>query len=194
MLMGMKLAAVIVCTLSAILLSAPAFGQTATGPPAARRGPSDFQAAMNDGHRAMVARDFGAANAAYQRAASLQADSAEPHLFMGFARRAQGQTAEAIEAFRTAARMAQAGDETTRAKALFNIAAALEATQNLDGARAAWQEYVSFADSHATITSYPASGRARVQAIDRVAELGRAYEDVRRRIADRERQNAAGGR
>ena len=53
---------------------------------------------------------------------------------------------------------------------------------------------MSFADSHATITSYPASGRARVQAIDRVGELGRAYEDVRRRIADRERQNAAGGR
>jgi hypothetical protein len=57
----------------------------------------------------------------------------------------------------------------------------------LDEARAAWQEYVRFADGVAAV-ALPSLGRARITAIDQVTELARIATEVRERIVQRERE------
>jgi tetratricopeptide (TPR) repeat protein len=105
---------------------------------------------------------------------------------------AQGNAANALGAYREAARIAQAeGDDASRGRALAAIASVHEGQQRWDDARNAWQDYTTFADSHAQST-FPAVGRARTDAIARRASIETEYAPVRERIAERLRVNASG--
>jgi hypothetical protein len=61
----------------------------------------------------------------------------------------------------------------------------------MEQARAAWEEYVRFAEASPTIADAQL-GRARIQAIDIVNEQEQAYVNVRQRIADREEERRRG--
>jgi hypothetical protein len=156
-----------------------------------------YTRALQRGHDAAKRADWQAANDGYAEAASIRPRSGEPVLFQAMMQRARADLPGALAKFRESARLAEStgqAEDGTRAKALLGIAMVLETQRQLAEARTAFQAYVSFAESHGSVTTFPATGRNRVQAIDRVDELDQAYREVRERIAARERENARGGR
>lgn len=152
-----------------------------------------FQAALNRGAEAYRRREWDAAATAFREATGLNAQSPLPALYQGYVARARGDLASAQGNFREAQRIALAvGDDGVRGRVLAALAEFQESGNHWDEARGAWQEYTTFSDSHASVT-YPAVGRARVEAIGRRATLAQQYEPVRQRIAERQRINAQGG-
>lgn len=160
--------------------------------PASAHEVTPFQAAINRGAQAFHDRQLDVAATAFRDAAGRDARSPVPQLLLGAVAQAQGNAANALGAYREAARIAQAeGDDASRARALAAIASVQEGQQRWDDARNAWQEYTTFADGHAQ-SSFPAVGRARTEAIGRRATLETEYAPVRERIAERLRINASG--
>jgi hypothetical protein len=104
--------------------------------------------------------------------------------------RVQNNLPQALERFRTCAEFAERGsDDTHHARCLQGIAETLERTEGqLEAAREAWSNYVTFADAHRTVSN-PEVGRARLQAIDAQMQQAGAYVEVRQRIAEREAEN-----
>lgn len=155
-----------------------------------------YTRALRRGHDGVKRADWQTATDGYGEAASIRPRSGEPVLFQAMLLRARGDLPAALAKFREALRLSEGGgpsEEVTRAKALLGIAMVLETQRQLPDARTAFQAYVTFAEAHGGITTYPAVGRARVQMIDRVDELDQAYREVRERIAARERENRRGG-
>jgi tetratricopeptide (TPR) repeat protein len=195
-----------IATLGLVLLAAGAAGaQTSRGqadwgqeagtaataapaPPPSRTPPA--WEAVQRGHRAFLARDFDTALAAYREAAMSTPPLPIAHYFIGCALRAKQQFDEAIESFRTAARLAGDTDPGLRAKALFNVAMTLELKNTYPQAREAWQEYKAFCTTHAAIACFPAVADGRIAQMTIIDQLEQAYAAVRQRIADRERQAA----
>jgi tetratricopeptide (TPR) repeat protein len=171
--------------------SAPALAQ-----PRRDEAAIQYTRAIQRGHDGAKRADWQAAADGYGEAATLRPNSGEPVLYQAMLARARGDLPGALEKFRESARIAQAAGEAEagiRAKALFGIATVLEAQRQFSDARAAFQEYVTFSESHGSAPTYPAVGRSRIQMIDRVDELDQAYREVRERIAARERENRRGG-
>ena len=144
--------------------------------------------AIQRGHRAFLARDFDTALAAYREAAMATPPVPIAHYFIGAAQHAKGQLDEALESFRTVARLAGDSDPALKAKALMNIAWILEEKQDLAGAREAWLEYKTWCTTHASIPGFPQTADERVAAIEKIQQLDQAYAAVRQRIADRAAQ------
>jgi len=144
--------------------------------------------AIQRGHRAFLARDFDTALAAYREAAMATPPVPIAHYFIGAAQHAKGQLDEALESFRTVARLAGDSDPALKAKALMNIAWILEEKQDLAGAREAWLEYRTWCTTHASIAGFPQTADERVAAIEKIQQLDQAYAAVRQRIADRAAQ------
>ena len=159
-------------------------------PPGASERTPPAWLAIQRGHRAFQARDFDTALAAYREAAMSTPPVTIAHYFIGAAQRAKGSFDEAIESFRTVSRLAGDTDPGLKAKALFNIAMTYEAKVDLASAREAWLEYKTWCTTHASIAGYPQTADERVAVIDAVQALNTAFEAVRQRIADRERQAA----
>ena len=155
-----------------------------------------YNRAIQRGHDGAKRADWQAAADGYGEAASIRPRSGEPVLYQAMLARARGDLPAALTKFRDAARLAQAtgaDEDGTQAKALLGIAMVLEAQRQLADARAAFQLYVTFAESHGSTPAFAAVGRARVQTLDRVDELDQAYREVRERIASRERENRHSG-
>ncbi len=161
------------------------------GQPAQPRAPSAYQQAVQNGVRLVLARDFEGAITALRQAVQAEPSNPEAYYFIAEAQRMKGDLTEAVEAFRTALRMAeQANNNRFKARALQGVADSLEQIEGrTDDARTAWGAYGTFADGHRDV-SFPDVGRARIAAMDAVAEQERAYVEVRRRIHDREEANA----
>ena len=171
--------------------AAPAAAQPAAAPANAHE-VTPFQAAINRGAQAFHDRQLDAAAAAFRDAAARDPRSPVPQLLLGAVAQAQGNAANALGAYREAARIAQAeGDDASRGRALAAIASVHEGQQRWDDARNGWQDYTAFADAHAQST-FPAVGRARTDAIARRASIETEYAPVRERIAERLRVNASG--
>jgi hypothetical protein len=127
----------------------------------------------------------------FRQAAELDRNAALPMLYIGYAQLARGDAATALGSFREAQRLATVGaDDGMRARAMAALAATLESQLHWDEARITWQDYATWGDSHAGV-SFPATARARVEALQRRTTVVQAAEPVRQRIADRLRANAA---
>ncbi|MBI5515072.1 MAG: hypothetical protein HY909_14950 [Deltaproteobacteria bacterium] len=170
--------------------STPPVGATPTTT-STGRGPSPYQAALNQGTDAYRRRDYTTAVTAFQQASALDRAAALPMLYIGYAQLARGDAATALGSFREAQRLATVGaDDAMRARAMAALAATLESQLHWDEARVTWQDYATWGDSHAGV-SFPATARARVEALQRRTTVTQAAEPVRQRIAERLRRNAA---
>ncbi len=154
--------------------------------------PTPFDAAIMRGATAYHDHNLNAATTAFREAATANARSPLPQLYLGFVAQARGDAATALGAYREAARIAQAeGDDRNRARALAAIANVNESQNRWDDARNTWAEYATFADAHAQV-AFPAVARARSETIGRRGALETEYAPVRERIAERQRINASG--
>jgi len=179
---------------SALTLFAPAGDAGAAGPPsasAARRDPSNVTGiseameAVLAGNARFMAKDFAGASEHYRRAIQLQPKNPLGHLALGEALLALGKVEDADAVWRQGAEVGD-GYPNVKAKVLFCVADAKERQKKWDDARAAWQRYNEYAVANPDAGAFPASGAARIQAIDDMVKQDRAYDVVRKRI-DEER-------
>ena len=134
----------------------------------------------------IAARDYDGALAQLRQAASFSSEEPLAYYLMAELHRLRGSVAESLEMFRTASRLA---DSTTdfqmQGRARLGIAQCLEQMDgHTEDARAAWSEYVRFAESHPTEATAE-WGRTRLQSIDVAREQEDVYVGVRQRIAAR---------
>ena len=175
------------------LTALPALAAAQAAAPAAPttpRGTPPYATQCANGLRLLMARDFDGALAAFRQATSIAGSDPIAFYYMGETQRVRGNLPDALEMFRTAARLAGT-DARWQARAMQGIAETLERTEGKrNEARTAWTEYVRFVDQNQGV-GYPDLGRARIQALDAMRELDETYADVRERIATRARLNAA---
>jgi len=162
--------------------------QAPATPPA--HGQTPAQEALASGLAKLAAHDFDGAAAAFQQASASDPGNPAVLYYLGETARMKGTMQEAVENFRQAARLASSGaDARWQARGLQGVAETLERIEGRrDDARTAWNEYLHFAEGHSDVANADYA-RARIQAIDVVAEQDNAYADVRERIAQRERYN-----
>jgi len=159
--------------------------------PATPPGTPPYATATANGLRLLMARDFDGALAAFRQAVQIAGSDPTAFYYMGETQRVRGNLVDALEMFRTAARLASAASDTrTQARALQGVAETLERTEGKrNEAGTAWTEYMRFADQNQGV-GFPDLARARIAALDAMRELDATYADVRERIAMRERENA----
>jgi tetratricopeptide (TPR) repeat protein len=186
-----RLAAVLLVSFAlftAPMTASPAAAQDA---PAATTGTTPHAEACADGLGKLRAGDTEGAVAALRRAVQLEQGRALGFYYLGEGLRVQRSHADALEMFRTAARLARAaGDTRLEARSLQGVADTLERIEGKrNEARAAWAEYLRFANANSEV-AFPALANARIQALDTMRELDETYADVRERIAIRARETA----
>ena len=174
--------AVLVASL-VLALSAPAVAQE-------RPAASEYVQRVQQGIALLTAGDAGGSINVFRQAVQLDGNRPEAIYYLACANRLTGSLDEAVRGFERAADVAET-EPRWRARALQGISETLERMHGrVEDARRAWQAYVQFADRNATV-AHPQLGRARIQAIDMMAEQERVYVEVRARIAARERENAS---
>lgn len=178
---SVALAAVLVLTLSA---------SSALAQRAAPASP-DYLAHLGRGVVAMGAGDRVGAMTAFQQALQLDGSRPEAVCHLAELARMNDDLPRALEGYRACTRAARSASEPRWiARGLHGIASTLERMPDRQAeARAAWQDYVSFADGAAAVAS-PAVGRARMTAIDAIVELDRVSAEVRARAEARAAQAA----
>jgi len=177
------------------LLTRPTDAGAANPPsaPTPRRDPSNVTGiseaveAVLAGNARFMSKDFAGAAEHYRRAIQLQPKNPLGHLALGEALLALGKIEEADAIWRQGAEVGDAFPNL-KAKVLFCVADAKERQKKWDDARAAWQRYNEYAAANPDAGAFPASGAARIQAIDEMVKQDRAYDVVRKRI-DEERDS-----
>ncbi len=168
--------------------AAPAAGGTEHAAPHA----SAYLVKVQNGIRLAVGRDLDGALDALRDAFREEPTSPIAHYFAAEVHRMRGEMEEALEKFRVCADLASNGHlPDYQARCMRGQAETLERMEGrLEAARDAWSQYVRFADGNRQVAS-PEVGRARIQALDAQHEQAQAYVEVRQRIEERERENAA---
>ncbi len=168
----------------------------ALAPPAAAQeaapGADAYTQRVQQGIALLVSGDTGGSMGVFRQAIQSDGNRPEAIYYLACANRMTGNLQDAVTGFERAADVAE-GQPRWRARALAGVAMTLERMHGrTEDARAAWQAYVQFADANAAV-AHPQLGRARIQAVDMMAEQERAYVAVRERIEARERENASSG-
>lgn len=183
--------------LTLALAAAPALAAAQarqTAPAAADATPAGtppYAMATANGVRLLLARDFDGALGAFRQAVQISGSDPTAFYYMGETQRVRGNLVDALEMFRTTARLASAaGDLRMQARGLQGVADTLERMEGKrNEAGTAWTEYMRFVDQNQGV-GFPELARARIAVIDAMRELDATYADVRERIATRERENA----
>ena len=139
---------------------------------------------IQQGHAAYLIRDFDKALDLYRKAGEKQPKSPAVHYFIGCALRAKGDSEEALESFRTAYLMATGPETIWKGVALIQVALLSEAMGELEEARKAWKDYAQFAEGKDLSPDLTALATKRIEAIDKVLELKKTYEPVRKLIEE----------
>jgi tetratricopeptide (TPR) repeat protein len=131
-----------------------------------------------------ASRDFQRAVAFYRSA--IEADPKNPlgHFLLGEAQLAAGDVVDAEATWNRAALESGEKDPALRARILFVIADLKERQWRWDDAKAAWQVYLEWTSRFPSAAGFPASARSRLQVIDAMLKQEKAYEVVRKRIAE----------
>jgi tetratricopeptide (TPR) repeat protein len=143
---------------------------------------SKFMEVCIQGNGKYVARDFAGAIDLYRQATQLAPKNPLGHYLLGEAQLAAGNVGEADASFTTASNEANDKNRGLRAKILFCLADVKERQKKWDEAKATWKSYIEYAQK-LDGGAFPASGTARIQAIDDMLKQDKAYDIVRQRIA-----------
>jgi hypothetical protein len=161
------------------------------GAPSGTRTATPGQQALMRGNTAYASRDWAAALTAFREAQGHAEQRVQATLGVGHCLAQQGNAEGALGAFREAATASAqpSAQPVDRVRALQAVATQLEAMGRWADALGVWQEWVTYAEAHPTVSN-PAIGRARVQAIQARDERERVESQVRARIEERRRRNA----
>lgn len=135
------------------------------------------------GNAKYASHDFAGAITLYRGAIEIDGKNPLAYYLMGEAQLAAGKIVEAEAAWNQASSLASDKDPAVRARILFVIADLKERQWKWDEAKAAWQAYLDWVN-RAPNNGFPASARSRQQVIDVMLKQDKAYEIVRKRIAE----------
>lgn len=146
-------------------------------------GLSMFMEAALKGNAQYLAKDYQGAIDTYRQAMTLAPKNALGPYLLGEAQLATNNLAEAEASFAQAETLSDNRNPQLRSHILFCIASTKELRKKFDDAKVAWQAYNDHASKFADAGGFPQSATARVQVIDDIVKLNKAYEIVRQRIA-----------
>ena len=145
---------------------------------------SKYATACAQGNAKYGARDFQGAIAQYRNAIELDPKNPLGLYLLGEAQLAAGNIPEADASWNRALALASDKDQAMHARILFVVADLKERQWKWEDAKTAWQAYVDYATRFPNAGAFPASAHSRQQVIDAMLKQDKAYEIVRKRIAE----------
>jgi tetratricopeptide (TPR) repeat protein len=145
--------------------------------------PPYYEGKLARGHAKYLASDYNGALAAYEAAKDQDAGRAPAYYFIACAMSKLNRHDEAVAMLKTAATISGEKDQNLHAKALFMTAVVLERKGDWKGAKAAWNEYLSYAKTHGDATTFVPAAEGRIEVIDKKLKLDEEYAPVRERRA-----------
>jgi tetratricopeptide (TPR) repeat protein len=150
--------------------------------PSSASGKYSLQCAQ--GNAKYGSRDFQGAIALYRSAIELDPKNPLAYYLLGEGQLAAGNIAEAEASWNRALTASSDKDPAMRARILFVLADLKERQWKWDDAKVAWQAYLDYTNRFPNAGAFPASARSRQQVIDAMLKQDKAYEIVRKRIAE----------
>ncbi len=152
------------------------------------KGVTPYTEKLLKGHKLVAARDFTGAVEAYRNAIAEDDKNPLGHYYLGAAQLLKGDFAEAEASWQNALR-APGGNEQIVAKVRFGLADLRERQRKLDDGKTAWQDYGKYIADHPKTQGYPATPGERQKTTEKWQDLEKKYGEVKKRIADRDREN-----
>jgi TolA-binding protein len=149
-----------------------------------------FVAAIKDGSDKYVAKDVAGAIEAFQKAAALEPRNPVGYYYLGEAQLGNKDLPQAESAWLHASQVSDEGTPGLKAKIFFCIADLRERQKRWDDAKASWEQYGELTAKFEGST-FPNIAKERIASIDTMLKQDKAYEIVRKRIAE-EKTKAAG--
>ncbi len=175
-----------------IAVGLSAIGVSAAGAARAEDASAAIQS-IQAGHQAMLAKDYDTAIRQYTRAKEAASGNPEVFYYLASARMAKGDYDQAASDFHTAIEVAGAKRADLHAKCMFCLALLEEWRSKWAAAKSAWQEYITFANTHKDVKAFVENAQTRIKVIEARDELERSYQAVRDRIAEREAKKGSKG-
>ncbi len=146
---------------------------------------SEFMETAIKGMEKYAAKDFVGAVDIFKKAIQMSPRNALGPYLLGEAYLALNNLGEAEAAFKSAEELNDPKFPLVRSHVLFSVADCFERQKKWEQARVAWQAYTEHASKLGVEAgAHPASGVARLKAVDDWLKLDKAYAVVRQRIAD----------
>jgi tetratricopeptide (TPR) repeat protein len=145
---------------------------------------SEFMDTLVKGNAKYAAKDYPGAIDLYRKAMQQNPKHPLGPYLLGEGHLAMGNLGEAEAAFKAAEELNDPKAPLVRSRVLFCVADVYERQKKWEQAKTAWQAYTEHANKlGADGGGHPASGTARIKAVDDWVKLDKSYEIVRQRIA-----------
>ncbi len=177
--------------LTASTVAAPRKAETATkkeDPAAAAH--RAFLDALKDGTTKYQAKDVAGAIESFRKATEAEPRNPLGYYFLAEGHLVNSDLAQAESALLHASQVSDEGTPGTKAKIFFLLADLRERQHRWDDAKAAWDQYGQLAARFVEAAAFPQVAKERIAAIEAMQAQDKAYEIVRKRIAE---EKAKGG-
>jgi len=154
---------------------------------------SQFMATLIDGNALYAQKNYAGAADTFKKAMALNPKHALGPYALGEAQVALGELPQAEESFKLAESLTDDRDPGLRARVMFVLADVKERQKKLDEAKVAWTAYQEYASKHADAGVWPNTATTRLQLLDDLAKMEKAYVAVRERIAAEKAEAGAEG-
>lgn len=144
---------------------------------------SRFMETLIQGNAAYSTKNYAGAAESFKKAIALNPKHALGPYALGEAQVALGELTQAEESFKLAESLSDDRDPGLRARILFVLSDVKERQKKLDEAKVAWQAYSEYAQKHLDAGVHPTTASTRLQLLDDLAKMEKAYVGVRERIA-----------
>jgi TolA-binding protein len=192
------MAALVATAATASLVAAAAPPKPAAAAPAPAKAKEDpaavkhkqFLEAVNDGISKYTSKDISGSIDAFQKATAAEPRNPMGYYLLGEAQLGNGDLSQAESAWLHASQVSDEGSIGLKAKIFFVVADLRERQKRWDDAKAAWEQYGEVAAKAPAGQAFPNVVKERIAAIDAMLTQDKAYEIVRKRIAE---EKAKGG-
>ncbi len=159
---------------------------------AAAKAHKQFLDAIKDGTTKYLAKNVAGAIEAFEGATEIEPRNPLGFYYLGEAHLGNKDLAQAETAWLKAAQVADQGSPGLKVKVFFVIADLRERQKRWDDAKAAWQQYADLLASYPNGATYPQVAAERIAAIEKMQAQDKAYEIVRKRIAEEKAAKPSG--
>ncbi len=143
-----------------------------------------FTEAVKDGTDKYLAKDMSGAIEAFRKATEAEPRNPAGYYFLGEAHLGNKDLAQAESAWLHAAQVSDDGPPAMKLKIFFVIADLRERQKRWDDAKAAWEQYGDVCAKFPDAGAFPGVVKERIAMIDAMLTQDKAYEIVRKRIAE----------
>lgn len=151
-----------------------------------------FLDAVKDGSAKYVSKDVAGAIEAFRKASELEPRNPVGYYFLGEAHVGNSDLAQAESAWLHASQVSDDGPPALKGKIFFVIADLRERQKRWDDAKAAWAQYGELAAKFGDAVTFAQVAKERIASIEAMQTQDKAYEIVRKRIAEENAKKAAG--